>query len=166
MTTLVSTYTGSWVNGAQTGYGTQTFENAIYPGLMVQYEGGFLNGLFHGDGAAAYMISPSPIGYDYQVSYSGGWNIGKWSGGGTIRYASGTQYDGGVHMGMKHGYGVMTFPNGSRYEGGWKMDHEEGYCVEIDVNGQRYESAIHGDNNISGYEHKNWIDESSYDGGW
>jgi hypothetical protein len=165
LVSLTSTYIGSWVNGLRTGYGTFS-SRTTFPGEVIQYEGGFKNGYYHGDGTATYMISPNPMGYDYHVSYSGGWEAGQWSGRGRIKYASGTEYEGGINMGMKDGYGVMSLADGRRYEGGWKNDHKDGYCVEIDVNGQKYEGGIHGDNNIHGYGHKNWSDQTSYDGGW
>ncbi|XP_078521278.1 radial spoke head 10 homolog B isoform X2 [Lissotriton helveticus] len=87
-------YTGTWVRGIQTGFGTHTWFLKRVPGtqypLRNEYIGKFVNGARHGHGR--------------------------------FLYASGAIYDGEWVCNKKHGLGKFTFKNGRTYEGEFQND--------------------------------------------
>jgi hypothetical protein len=121
--------TGNWVNGKwQIGAG-------------VTYNGGRVDGVPHGLGAASYPA----VEKDGQTCMSyitkGIWAYGKLVKKSSIRYENGAVYRGELSPSGRnpHGKGVMKYPNGDVYEGDWVIGEMDGYGVMNYANGSKFE---------------------------
>ena len=74
------------------------------------YEGGFVDGLFHGKGTILYSDGSS---------YVGEFKDGKRNGQGTQTFSDGSSYVGEYKVGEKHGQGTYTFKSGKVRKGKW-----------------------------------------------
>ena len=87
------------------------------------YEGNFLNGFFHEEGAIRYA--------DGDI-YNGKWKEGLFHGKGIMIYADGRVYDGNWDNDNKNGQGTMIYPDGNVYQGEWKKDLRHGRGILTD----------------------------------
>ena len=77
-----------------------------------RYEGGFRDGLFHGEGKLVYKNS----GIVYEGQFRNGLRHGK----GQVRFPSGQSYVGEFKRGDYHGQGVLLSSTGHKYEGSFE----------------------------------------------
>jgi hypothetical protein len=78
-----------------------------------RYEGGFVDGDFHGSGFLVYANGDR---------YEGEHRYGKQHGRGNLVFAGGNKYQGEFWVGSFNGRGVFTFANGNECEGDWRDD--------------------------------------------
>ena len=120
-----SYYSGCWLDGNRQGNGDMVFSNGdSYMGEWAEntfngfgvyeyalekatYQGGWVDGLQHGQG-----MYNSP-----KFCYNGQWDKGWMDGDGTLVFDNGDKYEGTVHENIIDGIGCYTFANGNRYEG-------------------------------------------------
>lgn len=83
------------------------------------YEGGFVDGHFHGKGTILYSDGSS---------YVGEFKDGKRNGQGTQTFSDGSSYVGEYKDGEKYGQGTYVYENGHSWTGEWnKNDKGKGY---------------------------------------
>tara|TARA_B110000003_G_scaffold229332_1_gene231132 strand:+ start:495 stop:1313 length:819 start_codon:yes stop_codon:yes gene_type:complete len=83
------------------------------------YEGGFVDGHFHGQGTSTFSDGSS---------YVGEYKDGKRNGQGTQTFSDGSSYVGEYKDGEKHGQGTYVYENGHSWTGEWnKNDKGKGY---------------------------------------
>jgi antitoxin component YwqK of YwqJK toxin-antitoxin module len=117
------------------------------------YEGGFLDGLYHGDGKIVYKNGNIKYEGDFQygrkegygisyyengnIKYDGEWKGGFFEGKGKLFYESGVpQYFGYFLKGERNGYGVSCYENKKiEYKGKWKKDKKYGQGEQFDKSG-------------------------------
>lgn len=159
-------YTGTWLDGKQSGVGQYTVLKPSTKGRSVEeceYTGQWDFGSRHGFG----------VEKDSNGTFAGIWQDGRrgrhgtfyadagWSYEGTFikelfgglgkeTFVDGSTYEGEFNIGKRHGVGVkitrpidamgMLIPGSSevRYAGEWQQDRREGYGVELLANGCKY----------------------------
>lgn len=110
-------YRGLWNQNHQPeGNGTAHYSK----GPIVEYEGCWKNGRYHGQGRVVYASGDV---------YTGVWEASIRQGTGTLQWKDGRQYTGDWEANVRTGSGVFTWPSGDRYEGEF-------------VNGQRSGSGM------------------------
>lgn len=136
-----SRYKGDFKNGKYNGLGQEIFEDgSIFEGFFSdnekkygkftfkngsEYQGEFLNNVFHGKG----IFKSSN-----KKSYNGNWKDGKMNGKGKYIYPNGSIYDGEFLDGKKDGFGKYIWGKDRYYEGSWKNDKQNGYGIYYDKN--------------------------------
>lgn len=129
-------YTGSWVNNAKDGYGTQVWPNGN------KYEGEWRQGRKHGKGT--FWVKR---GGKLSKLYTGDWHgdekhvraAARWpaladmltrrvraQGLGIYFYEDGSKYEGEWFRNVRHGRGKLVYANGDVYEGDWDADKRSG----------------------------------------
>ena len=105
-----------------------------------QYEGGFVDGYFHGQGAYIHANGDK---------YTGEWRSGKRNGQGTFTSSDGSSYVGEWKGDKRSGLGTYTSKNGYSWTGEWKNDEQgkgysntENYYNPKDVIGEIESTAI------------------------
>ena len=83
-----------------------------------EYEGQFVNGLYHGFGTMLYTTA---------TIYEGTWYEGKMDGSGKIYWDSGCLYVGEMKNDLMHGSGYMLYPMGDYYYGEFRDGQITGY---------------------------------------
>ena len=83
-----------------------------------KYEGGWKEGLKHGQG-----LLELPNGTTYEGQFSNGGPDGR----GSFKGLNGNRYTGEWKDSLAHGKGIHTFPNGDKYEGEWDAGAMQGY---------------------------------------
>ncbi|MBQ0831529.1 MORN repeat-containing protein [Marinobacter sp.] len=121
--TTVNYQNGSWVGGVKTGDGTYEDSDGL------RYEGHFIDGAFHGAGAAWY-----PDGSRYE----GDWEDGKRTGEGVWREADGSNYTGQFKENAFHGQGTLTLTNGDILTGQWSQGRLNGHGSQATAEGMLY----------------------------
>ncbi len=102
--TTVNYSNGTWENDIKTGQGR--YQN----GAKIDYQGSFVNGLFHGVGSARYADGSK---------YQGKWFEGTRKGEGTYTSSNGDTYVGQFSDNEFNGDGTLTKANGDIYTGYW-----------------------------------------------
>jgi hypothetical protein len=102
--TTVNYKNGTWENDIQTG------EGRYQDGAKIDYQGSFVNGLFHGNGSARYADGSK---------YQGQWFEGDRKGEGTFTSSNGDTYVGQFSDNEFNGDGTQTRANGDIYTGYW-----------------------------------------------
>jgi hypothetical protein len=104
-------YDGAFEDGVASGRGTYT-SNPLYlsPGALYRYDGCFSHNCPNGTGSAWYL----PGNGNGVIHYCGGWELGKWSGCGTVRLADGSQWNGNFRDDQLEGNYMITWANGRR----------------------------------------------------
>ena len=128
-------YTGQWVDGKRTGRGKMTFSNGAV------YSGEFIDGSFSGNGEIHYIDG---------TAYVGTFSAGKPNGNGAYSFKDGSKYTGSVLDGKKTGIGRETSPDGTSYEGQWLDNKYQGEGVLIDPNAKYVGSFADGQFNGHG----------------
>jgi len=80
------------------------------------YEGGFVDGHFHGQGTYTYSNGSS---------YVGEWKDGKHNGQGTYTDSNGSSYVGEWKDGKSHGQGISINVNGVSWTGEWENNEQQ-----------------------------------------
>ena len=101
-------------------------------GETVVWEGGCVNGLASGAGAAQWSKGGKP-----NFRFEGSFEKGLLEGKGKMTTAEGDRYEGDYRNGMRHGYGVYGSADGSRYEGEYQNNQRNGTGTIISATGQR-----------------------------
>ena len=145
-----SYYSGCWLDGNRQGNGDMVFSNGdSYMGEWAEntfngfgvyeyalekatYQGGWVDGLQHGQG-----MYNSP-----KFCYNGQWDKGWMDGDGTLVFDNGDKYEGTVHENIIDGIGCYTFANGNRYEGEFVNGKINGLGVFQFKKGDRYEGEF------------------------
>lgn len=165
-------YEGDIVEGRREGSGT--FQSYSY-----DYEGGWKNDMFEGQGKIRYsngctydgnwhqdlQDGKGSIVYADGSTYEGEWSEGKFNGQGRRVFANGDVFEGRWEMNRCR-EGRMTYADGRVFEGGFKNNHDYGEGVWTLSNGERIK-GIWQDGVMKGYD----IDivfsnGDSYKGGW
>jgi hypothetical protein len=110
LTRMSTYYSGGWMNGVKTGYGTMMWANGQ------TYVGGWNNDVEDGHGKLTWNQFQRP-------RYEGGWKNGLYEGFGKYFGADGNcEYEGGYKAGRKEGYGTYAASDGRWYSGTWQND--------------------------------------------
>jgi hypothetical protein len=104
-------YDGEWKQGRWNGKGKHMKPNGD------EYEGQFLDNLYHGEGVFKY--------HETKRRFEGQYVMGDRVKG-TMRYADGSVYKGQFYHGRRHGRGGYMFKDGSRYKGDFVKDLMQG----------------------------------------
>lgn len=134
-------YEGEAINNVPNGNGKVTWEDDLY------YEGGFLNGSFHGygichqgdflhlegiwnnhdfvEGKAVYGSGWMPCGYETGSIYEGKFEELLMVGKGKIIRKSGEIYEGDTLNGKPHGKGKLTCSDGTVIVGTWTNGNKD-----------------------------------------
>ena len=116
------------------------------------YEGGYLNGKYHGQGVINFSNGDRYVG-SFQYGKYDGYGTYYWRDGGklagtfhndqptygTENYSGkwkGDKYIGNFKNWKKYGEGIYYFSNGNKYEGNWKNDKYDGLGVFTNNNGK------------------------------
>ena len=111
---LPAVYRGLWNSKRQPeGNGTAVYQK----GPIVEYEGCWKNGRYHGQGRIVYQTGEV---------YSGLLEDSKRHGTGTFQWKDGRQYTGDWAENVRTGAGVFTWPSGDRYEGEFENGQRSG----------------------------------------
>ena len=137
------TYSGQWVHGDRSGFGTLTISGTVY-------QGGHFDNYKHGLGVLRYK--------DGRV-FDGSFQLGKIVGKGNLTWADGSKfwgyfnadgephgrgklqltdgrvYDGDFDGGSIQGHGRMTWPDGSWYLGEWRDGKANGLGMQVASDG-------------------------------
>jgi uncharacterized protein YndB with AHSA1/START domain len=79
----LSRYEGCFKFWKAHGYGTRTWDKQMSAsvGGKLRYEGGFQDGVFHGQGIVTYLVPETTESeIDHELSYEGGWIQGSGTG--------------------------------------------------------------------------------------
>ena len=106
------------------------------------YQGEFVDGLFHGNGS---------IVYSDRSSYVGEWKDGKQNGQGTYTFSDGSSYTGEWKDGKQNGQGASTFSDGSSYVGEWNDGKQNGQGTYIYNNGSSWTGVWRNNEQQKGY---------------
>ena len=120
-------YEGEFVHGARTGYGTSRFPNGDI------YEGDFVDGERTGSGI--YRWASGNV-------YEGNFVNDARTGHGTFRWASGNAYEGDFVDGARTGHGIYRWASGNVYEGDFVDGARTGRGTYRWVNGALYEGEF------------------------
>ena len=116
------------------------------------YEGGYLNGKYHGQGVIKFSNGDRYVG-NFQYGKRNGYGTYYWKDGGKVAgtfhndqptdgtetYSGkweGDKYIGNFKNWRKSGDGVYYFRNGNKYEGNWKNDKYDGLGIFTNNNGK------------------------------
>lgn len=110
-----------------------------------EYEGGFLNGLYHGKGV---LVSKKHYGLLVE-KYEGNFEHGMKSGHGKLLLSNSATYEGSFLQGKFHGKGIyksgpnqLSGRNGYSYDGQWDTGKIHGTGTESYPSGARYEGQF------------------------
>ena len=120
-------YQGGWKDGLMHGQGVYTWDNGD------RYEGEFARDLPHGKGKYHFANGDS-----YAGDVDGGVVVGK----GTYVSNNGVRYDGFFVGGMPNGTGVYRYPSGDRYEGEVVAGNLQGNGRYFQKDGGRIEASF------------------------
>ena len=126
-------------------------------GKCIVYEGGFLQGKFHGYGSSRDFATGCT--YDGMFEHGAAHGIGK------CRWAQGWEYEGEWHYDKRHGKGTcrQLEPGGEVYSGEWKDDQWDGIgCLKFAGGGQ-YDGDFRRDK-LHGKGKYQFADGSVYEG--
>lgn len=87
------------------------------------YEGGYKNGLRHGNGTYTYSSK--------KASYSGTWSAGTKDGAGEFTYPDGARYKGMWSKDKRQGKGSYYYTNGDVFTGDWVMGTKNGFGTYV-----------------------------------
>ncbi|KAL8143348.1 hypothetical protein V2J09_016380 [Rumex salicifolius] len=96
------------------------------------YEGDLFKGLPHGNGRYTWCDG---------TEYEGGWEMGKMSGKGKMKWPSGSFYEGDFSGGYFDGHGDFTSINKYHYTGAWRMNNMHGFGRKEYSNSDVYEGS-------------------------
>ncbi len=116
-------YKGSWKNSQPNGTGA-----LYYPDGSTVYRGGFMKGVYHGQGTL----------YENGVKkYKGRWKKGNYSGKGRSYFDNGKiEFSGSFKEGMRDGFGIWYYYDGkTRYKGHFRLNQFHGKGTEYDPEG-------------------------------
>jgi hypothetical protein len=145
-------YTGQWVQGDWTGFGTLT---DTFSGIV--YEGGFFDNSKHGLGIIKYpdgrvydttfefgqMMHKGNIRWPDGSKYWGDWNYdGLPHGRGKKEFPGGMVYDGEFDTGVIQGHGRMIWPDGSWHLGEWMDGDANGLGIRVRTDGELLNQGI------------------------
>jgi hypothetical protein len=128
-----ATYVGDWVRDKPSGTGN-------YNSAVEVYEGGWLDGFFHGNGVLREKLTGR--------TFDGGWAMGLREGSGTCRYADGSEYTGSWKRNRREGKGTLTTRLGKgveTYTGDWADDRRNGFGTLTWADGSVYEGTFKDD---------------------
>ena len=167
-------YVGGWFNCKPSGFGKSYNDNVL------QYEGNWLDGTYHGSGIefeklkivngkwnygvlhGMASITHVPTGKFFECEYIDGKKNGL--GIGIFLSIDGSTYEGYWRDGEKHGHGIHTHKNGSVYDGEWQDNKKHGHGIYT-YYGSRYDGEWL-DDKQHGKGRVIFNEKSSYDGEW
>ncbi len=130
------TYVGQVADGRPCGQGLEV--DPLPDGSNVEYEGGWRDGLYHGQGILRHrgngsvfegaFVAGLRCGYGMHVfgrgagQYAGDFVDDQPHGNGTWKYADGSSFEGAWVAGQKNGPGVLTLSDGTVTRGLWLND--------------------------------------------
>jgi hypothetical protein len=136
-------YTGDWSANLRHGVGVHCTATGVY-------EGEFVHDLYEGTGD--YYLWSDDTNCEQPgkwLLYTGGWEVGKYSGQGQKREQNGNVYDGEFSKGKRCGLGTMKYKNGDEYTGEWENDLRNGKGELKKANGDIF-SGIYTDDKRNG----------------
>jgi hypothetical protein len=134
-------YSGQWLRGDWTGFGTLTDEST-----GITYQGGFFDNCKHGLGVITYadgrvydtsfqfgrMADKGHLTWPNGNKYWGSWNIdGVPHGRGKKQFANGRIFDGEFYKGEVEGHGRMRWSDGSWHLGEWSNEIPNGMGMHV-----------------------------------
>jgi len=137
--TTVDYRNGEWMNGITTGEGTYLANDDT------RFEGGFVNGKFHGIGSVHYTDG---------TEYRGEWFEGSMQGDGTLLTSQGDNFVGLFKDNEFNGEGTLTKSNGDIYTGYWVNGSLNGQGSLTTKDGLLYvggfsDNQFHGDGSLT-----------------
>ena len=142
-------YEGEFRDNAAYGQGTYTS-----PAQGIKYIGGFVNGIFSGQGT---LSAP------YGAKYEGEFKNGMFNGKGSFVSPKGTRYYGEFADDNYNGQGTLVYPDGTKYVGGFKDDLYNGHGTLNSSDGSKYTGSFR-DGRYNGQGSLLSYDKSEYAG--
>lgn len=165
-------YTGQWHEGARQGHGElEQLDGARYVG---EFHAGLRQGIgtqtstggvYRGAWAAGQRDGQGQFNATDGTIYQGQWVAGRRQGYGQATFASGGFYDGQWVQDNPHGFGRFVFPANAMYQGEWVEGARQGYGTWHSPAGLSYEGTWHADER-HGYGKETRPDGSHYAGDW